>query len=1355
MPKRKYDKRKHSKENFELGKDGSKTAKGGWGNPLDGMSADFERKDPKTLKHETVSLAEEKLAIAEASLAKVAQNPVQLWSSQEVSEWIESFGTAYQDTAAMFRDLSIAGETLLSLEYDDLEATLGKGLKTRKLWGEIEKLRETAVEESKMVIDPSIPQWRFFNSKSGWIKFPPRENAEIEGAYRESKEVKIRGWTLRLTASQPHATYENFTRMLSREGGFGKAFSKMPAEANINVRPGERTWARIADPNASLTKQEIESTMPMSPRVANPRMKTFSARRTFLAMEPCEVYRTSACLDSEIVGKIHRFHLVNFVDIGMGGIAEISQPMNGYVPMVKDDVTRQCFARVFIIRGVVYESEKKKSFKSMGEGLRAVQTMYKKFRVQVFDAAGMIIGKFGTTDLNEALPVILEEIDGVVSMHFVKKIEVDTWNEFPELIVKRSTANIAWNLWKKDALSHGLQAGDVADVQQLFRTKKNKGKFSVPKPEIWKNMPCVQSFKEQAPDVARSREAPVQGRKNKRDYEARLKAWFQGEVHILGRDQMLQLPSSMNSYTRRMVHGLAEELGYGHESLGKEPNRHLYIFKGKSRKVKANITIDRQEYVKRAQQLKRSSEEFVKNNVLNYLDQPARFKTVGLLGPVGANIGRNPTEVSMDRLRNVVSSFKNLNTRPDASYRIHRQFLRYAETLTKVLGEILDDMFDPDVVDCILMFFDDGSGDYIKNAKGSLAYESTGSKCLDFYSSYESTKSVMYVKDNEPIMTDHKISSGYLDQCWAEHPLTCLRLIFHLGAAREGKQDLHGFYVCMHWLYENHPYTLLANLHLLPDVNYFKGMLEVLDRIVEDDEAARKERNQWYKDTSKKYKSVKGACGDAEKEAAFQSQFLKGKQCYAKTEMEFATDLLKKYDSDLVFRALHRKVAQTFGKNILADSKKKHNLTLACKWCPTEGAKHDKHLLMHEAVARECFPPTGNQTEFAYQRSLRNRLRKELVSPLRLRTRVTERLISTKKLNLINYEHVSGASMRKNQSAFERLDPDGFGKYLQDVADGKAKVKSGSVSPVELYMKVRDLCRRGVSDATEFALLNGQWATMIEKLKKKIPVDQLNIVAAIDTSGSMSCQTSEPDQQCLDVAKAMGLICLGIAEGSYAGHTMVYTTHCKTIKIDGTTLKEQYESLERQTFSGGTNYTCILEEVQKNATSGSFGFPNRVIILSDMEFERGHHCSLETAVNVFESSRKQVALSKGISLDEVVNPEIVFWNIAATSKPARKTDIGCSMISGHSPQVFVDVLANAWQDMKRDVVTGQKQNDPLTVMLCALSKPLYRQLRAVTSEEEALDLLTSILKEDEVVEEKMEIEEDDLMDKEIDDETLI
>ena len=73
--------------------------------------------------------------------------------------------------------------------------------------------------------------------------------------------------------------------------------------------------------------------------------------------------------------------------------------------------------------------------------------------------------------------------------------------------------------------------------------------------------------------------------------------------------------------------------------------------------------------------------------------------------------------------------------------------------------------------------------------------------------------------------------------------------------------------------------------------------------------------------------------------------------------------------------------------------------------------------------------------------------------------------------------------------------------------------------------------------------------------------------------------------------------------------------------------------------------------------------------------------------------------------------------------PANSHYEGSSIYSRFSANCFVDVLCNAWSAMNRDKVTGQKKNDPLTVMLNALNKPLFKRLRVVKTQEEALDLL--------------------------------
>ena len=50
-------------------------------------------------------------------------------------------------------------------------------------------------------------------------------------------------------------------------------------------------------------------------------------------------------------------------------------------------------------------------------------------------------------------------------------------------------------------------------------------------------------------------------------------------------------------------------------------------------------------------------------------------------------------------------------------------------------------------------------------------------------------------------------------QAWEEDPLDALKLIAHLRDVRDGKADQNLFHDCIAWLWQEHPLTLLANLH--------------------------------------------------------------------------------------------------------------------------------------------------------------------------------------------------------------------------------------------------------------------------------------------------------------------------------------------------------------------------------------------------------------------------------------------------------------------------------------------------------------------------------------------------------------
>ena len=74
-----------------------------------------------------------------------------------------------------------------------------------------------------------------------------------------------------------------------------------------------------------------------------------------------------------------------------------------------------------------------------------------------------------------------------------------------------------------------------------------------------------------------------------------------------------------------------------------------------------------------------------------------------------------------------------------------------------------------------------------------------------------------------------------LEKAWEENPEVCLKQIFLIGSAREGKQDRHSFYEALQWLWWKDPATVLANLHHVPECNYWKALLEFLARLCDLD----------------------------------------------------------------------------------------------------------------------------------------------------------------------------------------------------------------------------------------------------------------------------------------------------------------------------------------------------------------------------------------------------------------------------------------------------------------------------------------------------------------------------------------
>lgn len=202
-------------------------------------------------------------------------------------------------------------------------------------------------------------------------------------------------------------------------------------------------------------------------------------------------------------------------------------------------------------------------------------------------------------------------------------------------------------------------------------------------------------------------------------------------------------------------------------------------------------------------------------------------------------------------------------------------------------------------------------------ATGGWMHCDTGSANLDLF--FQAVPQASPAPNQQP----HQL----LEKAWAESPETCLRQIFLLGASREGKQDRYSFYDAMLWLWDREPATVLGNLHLIPEANYWKGLLEFLARVCEGPRRSL-ERDQ--------------AMHDAFSQGS-RKLLARGRAKYAKegwkpgSRLELAREALKRYDTDPLYRALFERTGQLFADQLRDDldaMRAGRRVGLCAKWCP-------------------------------------------------------------------------------------------------------------------------------------------------------------------------------------------------------------------------------------------------------------------------------------------------------------------------------------------------------------------------------------------------------------------------------------
>ncbi|RLN12733.1 hypothetical protein C2845_PM09G18930 [Panicum miliaceum] len=380
---------------------------------------------------------------------------------------------------------------------------------------------------------------------------------------------------------------------------------------------------------------------------------------------------------------------------------------------------------------------------------------------------------------------------------------------------------------------------------------------------------------------------------------------------------------------------------------------------------------------------------------------------------------------------------------------------------------------------------------------------------------------------------------------------------------------------------------------------------------------------------------------------------------------KLAVQSLEMYYGDRAYRFLFDFFADLLASDLkqLAPGGKKRKIGLAAKWCPTQGSSFDRSTLLCEAIARRLFPRDSNPdyaglSEEHYSYQALHRLRREVLVPLRKVLELPEVYMSAQRWSELPYTRVASVAMRRYKALFKKHDEVRFGKYLEDVAAGKAKIAAGALLPHEIATAAY---RGEKDDVSEL-----QWRRMVDDFRKKVSLS--NCIAVCDVSGSMY---GTPMEVCV----ALGLLISELSEKPWAGKVITFSQHPEIHMIKGKTLQEKLRFVQRMDWGGNTNFQAVFDRILRTAVDARLPrekMIRTVFVFSDMEFDQA-----SASRGRWETDYEAICRKFGDAGYGDVVPQIVFWNLRdSRSTPVTSTQPGVAMVSGFSKNLVKLFLEN-------------------------------------------------------------------------------
>lgn len=342
--------------------------------------------------------------------------------------------------------------------------------------------------------------------------------------------------------------------------------------------------------------------------------------------------------------------------------------------------------------------------------------------------------------------------------------------------------------------------------------------------------------------------------------------------------------------------------------------------------------------------------------------------------------------------------------------------------------------------------------------------------------------------------------------------------------------------------------------------------------------------------------------------------------------------------------------------------------SLLAKWLPSENASSATTKKEAEIIRKSL--------------KLTNRQYRKILSGLRNRINVLERLMSAGRWDEIVFDKIPSKAGLIYKNAFARRDIIAR-KYEKFIRSDKTKVNASTLYPYEVTKQARNLYCRDIH-SIEREAVQKYWDNLPDYFGGK----PCSVLCMVDTSCSMTWSYPGGSELPINVATALGIYCAERMNGPFKNSYISFSHSPRFIEIEGADIVDKVRRIEEKNLCQNTDldaaFDMLLYTARRNRLSNN-DLPKTICVISDMQIDRGSSWGSTNAQTNMERNRLKWR-QYGYKM-----PNLVYWNVNASKDTILDLGPNVSYVSGCSPSIMKQVLTGkTGYDLMIETITAKR-----------------------------------------------------------------